>query len=316
MPQNLWNFQLLVDRSSRPAAADEQTPQRGGPATTVALLHRTNPQCDLEILGQWLQFEIHPADWLDLWLAEARIRPISEQYVRMPGGTVGDVVGTWTTNNVQWIGRFFCLKAGGRLFLLCFRAAAVDYPHLADDFFVSISSFSVADQSPGPFAEQTTHLETVAPIRMSITLPASWTTKIESADESLWAFEANLMVPGEPAPRLLGKLSFAAGGPDQVANHEDAFSQAMEAVTAAGLIVPPTAPQTEPAPPPFTESWLSVSPASLGGQKTQVRCRVMRHPGAWIVAVAVSLDAKTSPQGWMRVKRALDLATSTIEFIT
>lgn len=289
-------------------------PQRGGPAVSLALLSRTNPPCELEIRGQSLEVEIHPADWLDLWLAAARIRPISAQYVRMPGGTVGDVVGTWTQNDVQWIGRFFCLKAGGRLFLLCFRATAADYPRLADDFFVSISSFAVADHSPGPLAEPTTCMETAAPIPMRVTVPSSWDTKVEAADDSLWSFEANLTIPGASAPLLVGKLSFAAGSLDRAADHVEAIQQATEAVSAAGLTLVPTAPQAEPPTPPFTESWLSVSSGSLGGRKTQVRCRVMRHPNAWIIAVAISLDAQTLPQAWMRVKRALDLATSSIEF--
>lgn len=312
--QPLWNFQVLIDKSSRAIGVGEQIPQRGGPAVTLALLSRTNPACDVEIVGQWLDVEIHPADWLDLWLAASRIRPVSSQYVRMPGGTVGDVVGTWAANTIQWIGRFFCLKAGPRLFLLCFRCRAVDYPRQADDFFVSISSFSVADQSPGPLAEPTVSLESAAPLHCRVAVPASWKTKVEAADDSVWSFEADLNRPGASEPQLQGRLSFALGSVDRLSSHEEAFAEAMEAAAHAGLAVRAAAVDVETAATPFLESWLTVCSAAINGQKAQVRCRVLRHSAAWAVAMSVSVDAQTSPQAWMRTKRALDLLTSSIEF--
>jgi hypothetical protein len=310
-----WNFQMLVDPSARPGGEQISQSQPGRPLMSLAVLTRANPPCDVEVFGHPLDAEINPADWLDAWLAEARIRPVSARYVRMPSGVVGDVVGTWTTDSTQWIGRFFCLKVGARLFLLCFRASAPDYSRVADDFFVSIASFAAVEQLPGPLAEQLRRVDLSAPIRCRVAVPASWEVKIESTDEGPAAFTADLNLASQSGPILAARLSFAMAGSDLLNGHQEAFAHAMQAVSTAGVSAPPAEPESEPASPPFSESWLSVTSGELGGQKTQVRCRVMHLAAAWCVALVITLDARTSPQGWMRAKRALDIATLTIEFI-
>jgi len=308
-----WNFRLMMERNGR-AEPRQKAIEPGGPLISLALLSRPEPPCDVEVLGHWLPAEIHPADWLDLYLAAAGVRPVSAKYVRMPAGTVGDVVGTWTVNDVQWIGRFFCIKAGARLFLLRFRALAADYPHVADDFFASIASFTVTDQGSSPFAEQVRWVEQAAPLPCRVPVPVSWEVTMEPSDQSLSAFHADLISPGVAGPALVARLSFGLAGPDHLPGHQEAFADAMEAVNAAGWATSPNPPEREPDLPPFSESWLSISPAQLNDQKAQVRCRVLRHPTAWIVALVICIDAQTSPWSWMRAKRALDIATSLIEF--
>jgi hypothetical protein len=308
----LWNFHLLMDRAGR-AEARPAVIEPGGPPTSLVLLTRPDPPCDVEIFGQWLPAEVHPADWLDLYLAAGRVRPISARYVRMPAGAVGDVVGTWTANDVQWIGRFFCLKAGARLFLLRLRAREADYPYVADDFFASIASFTVTEQGSGPFAEEMRWIEQAAPIRCRVALPVSWEVTIEPSDEALSAFHADLISPGVAGPALVARLSFGLSGPEHVPGHQEAFADAMEAVRGAGWVISPNPPERETALSPFSESWLSISPAQVNDQKAQLRCRVLRHSGAWIVVLVICIDAQTSPWAWMRAKRALDIATSFIE---
>ena len=309
----LWNFRLLMDHTSH-VEGRPQAIQLGGPPVSLALLRRSNPPCGLEVLGHWLSAEVHPADWLDLWLAVGRIKPVSARYVRMPAGAVGDVVGTWTADDLQWVGRFFCLKTGPRLFLLRFSALAADYPIVADDFFVSIASFSAAEQASSPFAEEVRWVEQAAPLRCRVAVPVSWEVTMESSEDPLSAFHADLISPGVDGPATVARLSFGLTGPDHMPGHQEAFDDAMEAVRGAGVAVSPNPPEREAHLPPFSESWLSISPAQLNDQKTQVRCRVLRHPAAWIVALVICIDAQTSPWGWMRAKRALDIATSFIEF--
>jgi hypothetical protein len=54
--------------------------------------------------------------------------------------------------------------------------------------------------------------------------------------------------------------------------------------------------------------------ADIGGQPGEFRCRIMRHPHVWVMAVILSVDAASSPQAWMRAMRLLNVATTTIEF--
>jgi len=312
VPTPLWQCELLVERSHRVGPINEE-PKPGGPMTSLALLNRPDPSCDLEILAQWLDAEIDPADWLDLWLAQQKITPISVKRVGTLSGHIGDVIGSWTIDGVQWLGRFFCLKAGPRLAMLWFRARAADYPRVADDFFLSIATFSFVDESPGPLAEKVRWVTNSLPIGWRVAIPVSWAVVSEPASPQCASFQANLLSSATP-PVLLGKLSYAVTSADQATTHEEALAKAIAAVSEAGVKLSSQRIVSEKPSPPFSESWLVFAGADIGGQAGEFRCRIMRHPRVWVMAVVLSVDAASSPQAWMRAMRLLNVATSTIEF--
>jgi len=276
---SLWQFQLLVERSHRVGPTSQQ-PTPGNALASLALLNRPNPSCDLEILGQHIQAEIDPANWLTIWLQSQKITPISSKQLPTLAGRIGDVVGSWVAGSQQFLGRFFAMKSGPRLALLCFRAAA-DYPHIADDIFLSIATFSFVDDSPGPLAEKVNIITQQTPIPWRTFVPMSWEVTPERGHPHVASFQAGLKEQGS----LLGKLSFAVVRADQATTHEEAFAKAVQAVRDAGVTVDPG----------------------------ELHCRVMRHPKVWAVAAVVTVDPIASPLGWMRSVRLLDIVTSTLE---
>ena len=298
--KTLWYFQVMVENSTRLAPETGAAPEPNGPLISLALLNRPDPPCDLEIYGQHLPADIDPADWLDLWLAEAKITPLSSKRVRTLAGAVGDVVGSWEANGQKFLGRFFCLKAGPRLVLMWFRCAEADYPKLADDIFISMASFTLPDDSPGPLAEGVRWVEHTSPVACRVAIPASWETKVDQTIPSVSSFQASLTASGPAGPLMLARLSFAVISPELIADHDHAIAQAVSAVSAAGVTVEGgrTIPEAPTA--PYTESSLTVRAAKLGGQPAEFRCRVLRHPRCWIVVVVVSIDRATSSIAWMR----------------
>ncbi len=307
-----WQCELLVERSNRVGPVNEE-PKPDGSLASLALLNRPDPSSDLEILTQSLDAEIDPADWLDLWLAQRQITPISVKRAGALSGHIGDVVGSWTIDGTQWLGRFFCLKAGPRLALLWFRAKAEDYPRLADDWFLSMATFSFIDESPGPLAEKVRWVANPLPIPWRVAIPISWTVVPEPATPECASFQANLVSPAVP-PVLLGKLSYAVTRADQATSHDDALTKAIAATTEAGIKLSFPRIVSEKPSPPYTESWLVFAKADINGQPGEFRCRIMRHPQVWVMAVILSVDTASSPQAWMRAMRLLNVATTTIEF--
>jgi hypothetical protein len=308
----LWQCELLVERSHRVGPKNEE-PKPNGPMTSLALLNRPDPPCDLEIFTQWLDAEIDPADWLNLWLPAHRITPISIKRAETLGGHIGDVLGSWNVDGAEWLGRFFCLKAGPRLALLWFRAPAPDYPRIADDIFLSMATFAFLDESPGPLAEKVRWIANAQPIPWRVAIPVSWDVKSETPNPNCASFQANLLSTATP-PILLGKLSYAVTSADQATTYEAALAQAIAAVTEAGVKLSSDRTVTEKPSPPFTESWLVFATADIAGQPGEFRCRILRHPKVWVMAVVLSVDQASSPQAWMRAMRLLNVATSTIEF--
>jgi len=309
-----WYFQVMVENSTRVAPETGVAPQPNGPLISLALLNRPDPPCDLEIYGQQLPADIDPADWLDLWMAETKITPLSSKRVRTLAGAVGDVVGAWEADGQKFVGRLFCLKAGPRLILMWFRCAEADYPKLADDIFITLTTFGFPDDSPGPLAERIQWVEHKSPVRCRVAIPASWEMKIDQTVPNVSSFQASLTASGPAGPLMLARLSFGVISPELIGDHDQAIGQAITAVSSAGVTIAGgrTIPEAPTA--PYTESSLTVRAAKLGDQSAEFRCRVLRHPQCWIVVVVVTVDRATSSIAWMRAKRMLDIATSTIEF--
>ena len=66
-------LRVEVENSTRLAPETGAAPEPNGPLISLALLNRPDPPCDLEIFGQHLPADIDPADWLEMWIADAKI---------------------------------------------------------------------------------------------------------------------------------------------------------------------------------------------------------------------------------------------------
>jgi hypothetical protein len=308
----LWQFRMVVEKSFRvgPQATE---PQPGGNMTTLALFNRPEPACDLEILAQHLGVDIDPANWLEFWLRQKQITPVSMKRLGTIAGDIGDVIGKWKVNDEPWIGRFFCMKAGPRMVLLWFRVREADYARVAEDIFVSVASFGFPDNSPGPLAEKVRWVNNAQPVNWKLVVPASWEIATEPATPEVTSFQANLVLKDGEKSVLQGKLSFAIARADQATDHLQALNNTKEALQEAGVKLEAERVLQENVSQPFTESWIALARANIGGQAGELRCRIMRHPSAWIVAAALTVDPLSSPISWMRTMRLLNIVTSTIE---
>ncbi len=311
-----WHFQVGVHRASKAGPGGEAPPE-GQEIQSLGLFQRESPPADVEILGMALGIEIDPADWLEEFLRLHGMEVVSRRPVRMLAGVVGDVVARWSAEGGSFAGRFFATKWGPRLFLLWGRTGLASYPELAEDFFVSVMTFRVLDDSLGLFAEKVRTVAGGEPISWKAMVPGSWKVEPENAREGVGAFQASLISPAEEGgaaqQELLGKLSFAVVSRAKATKAREVARKYFDALRDLDIDLESTALVEEEASAPYEQSWLLVSPFNRKGGTGEVRCRILQHPRAWVVAGVVGPNREADVAAWMQCKRALDIAALALE---
>jgi hypothetical protein len=311
-----WHFKIGVHKSSKLGPEGEQQPTPDAPTQPLGLFHRDEPPSDVEVMGFLMPFEIDPAHWLESSMAAQKKEIVSSKSVMMRGGLLGDVVATWPGENEgeEFAGRFFASKWGPRIFTLCCRAAKADYPALADDFFISISSFSVEDDSFGHFAEKVLTVRGETPFAWKVALPDSWVLQTAPDGPRVSSFQA-AQIPLEPVEdteTLVGKLSFAVVARSAVRVPRAAANAFLEVLKENEFEIEDKDFEEEPSRPPFHKSWLLIANTTRKGKPGELRCRVMLHERAWVIAGVVGPRREDAGFAWMRNKRVLDIVTTTI----
>lgn len=318
-PDPAWHFKLNLHRETRIAPDGKVAPTVAEPFQTLALFQRPDPLADLEIFGLHLPAEIDTADWLTLWLQRHKMNVATSRPLATTRGMFGDCVCTWDTPQGPFAGRFAALRWGSRVFMLALRTPRHIYPAIADDFFLAAASFA-PEQVDGNALNGEAHqqISIAAPLAATITLPASYTIAQDISDARVSAYGGDQQViPGLPDDPAFGKLNFLIADVS-LADHPG---------KAAGLYITPLMknPITlggdefneEPAPAPFDQSWLMVTPATFSPPDAppiicELRCRVMAHSKAWFIAGVLGPARHTAPIAWMRNKRALELLTTSV----
>jgi hypothetical protein len=310
-----WHFKIGVRRGSLAGPIGPEAPTSEEPRS-LALFHRDEPPASVEVIGVLLAREVDPADYLDCLLEAEGKTVVSRKPVKMLGGVIGDAVATWTVDGAAYAGRFFATKWGPRLFVLCFRTERRRYEALAEDFFVSISTFSVFDDSLGLFAEKVLTVSNAVPIPWRAVVPESWVIKPEpDAGNRAASFQAT-QVPALPSPELnvlFGKLSFAVADRSEAKGGRAAANAYLEAVRDAGVNIEHDKFVEEETSEPYEKSWLLITKAAKGSNPPgELRCRVLMHKRVWVIAGVLGPTRETNALAWMQNKRTLDLVTSNL----
>ncbi len=311
----IWHFKMGVPRSCKLGPDGEEPPGEDFPRT-LALFHRENPPADIEVIGIQAIREVDPADYLDCLMEAEGKEVLSRKSVPMRAGVIGDCVATWEADGQRFLGRFFCTKWGPRLFLICFRTLKEHYEALADDFFVSLATFSVLDDSLGLFSEKVLTVDNAIPVPWRVLVPDSWVIQSEPpAGDKVASFQAaqTPVVPSTTLEVLYGKLSFAVVARSEAKSGRAAANAYLSAVRDLGIEIENDNFVEEPAAEPFERSWLLVSPVKKGQNPGEVRCRVLMHKNAWVIAGVLGPIRKDSALAWMQNKRVLDIVTSTLK---
>jgi hypothetical protein len=310
-----WHFKFGVHKASKVGPGGEEAPTPDAPSQSLGLFHREGPAADVEVVGTLLPFEVDPVHWLEATLEGDGKTVVSSKPVAMRGGLLGDMVATWEGEDGQrFAGRFFASKWGPRIFCVCCRTTAESYPKLAEDFFVSIMTFAALDESFGHLAEKVRTVRGETPLAWKVAVPASWIVQPAPEGSKVSSFQA-AQVPIEPTSdpeTLVGKLSFAVVARSAVKVPRAAAKAFLDVLEENEFTLEDKDFEEEPSPPAFHKSWILVAKTERKGKPGELRCRVMLHERAWVIAGVIGQRRDDDSFAWMRNKRVLDVVTSTL----
>jgi hypothetical protein len=312
---SIWHFKVGLPHGCVIGPDGEEPPDDDTPRS-LGLFHREGPPADIEVIGVVALREVDPADYLDCMLELEEKTVVSRRPVPMRGGIVGDAVATWKADDKPFAGRFFCTKWGPRIFVLCMRTPEEHYAKLAEDFFVSIATFSVLDDSLGLLAEKVQTVSNTVPVPWRVIVPESWVIKPEpNGDDRVASFQATQVpvVPSAELEVLYGKLSFAVVARSEAKTGRAAANAYLSAVRDLGIVIENQEFLEEKATDPFEKSWILVTNVQKNGHPGELRCRVLMHKKAWVIAGVLGPVRKDSALAWMQNKRILDIVTSTLK---
>jgi len=335
-PDPKWHYRigLPVATKMRPHVG-RVAPTTEAPLQSLGLFYREDAELDLEVIGVLLGRDVDPAHWLEMHLEFNGLSVVSMKHLPLSAGIVGDAVCEWTASGRAYAGRFVALKFGPRLYMVCCRASRETYARCADDFFVSVAQFGPIDENQGLCAEPVLNVSGPAPVPWRVYVPKSW----ELTPEESSGFQATLSAPSPseppvdscwspfpgasappapdapPAGSYMGKMAFTLAPVAAAPTAESSREAALETFREAGLEFDRDEFEDEAPQGPLEESALLVAPARLGGQPgVELRCRVGRTHGLWVIAGVVGPSRGVNPFAWMQNKRALDVVTGSLHF--
>ena len=314
-PDEHWHYSMyLPDGVVR--AHDGATSPEFDASSSLGLYQLLNPAVDFEVIGSWLRYEVDPADWLDAKIEALGYEVQSRHTVKLSSGVAGDVVATWNHDGRGFAGRFIAAKYGARLYTVCCRAAYEDYERMADGIFMAAASLRPLVEWPGLFAETVSFVEDDQPFDWKVAVPKSWDViQHPGTDEGAW-FEARHLAPTAPDEQLGehdGRLALAVMTRGTAKRPRDAAKVYLEALEQNDITIAAVDFVDDASEDPFSQAWYLTSPIERYGVVGEIRCRVMMHEHAWVVGGVVGPSRDDDRDAWMRNKRALDIATTTLQ---
>jgi hypothetical protein len=323
-----WAFELGLPESVLLVHGGDAVPNLAVPTQTLALFRLPQPEADIEILGHELLFEVDAADWLDAALAESERTIVSRKPLPTQGGMIGDVLTRWVLDGEAFVGRYIALKWGPRLLVCCCRCAEADYAALAGVFLAIGGSLTMMDDSPGVFAEPVYDVECGEPRPWRLSLLDSWEMMPTYPQEDGTWFEAQHRAPIGPGlvgGDIDGRMVFVVMARSAADRPRDAANVVLSSLRDNEISLGHIGFEEEPPPPPphsdgepaaFMQSWLLTTAVERQGLAGELRCRVLRHKNAWVVASVLGPARRDDVEAWMRNKRQLDVATATLEILS
>jgi hypothetical protein len=306
-PDTAWHYRISVDGNMAMPPEPIATPT--GEALVSLGAFRRHDLVTVEVLGAVVSREIDPADWLLGSELAVGLTVVSSRREPSPSGERGDVLGV----RGDGVERLFAARWGHRLFVIRATAPMDAYPGSAEAIAGSIGSLDPVEAG-GRYSEPVKKHGLDAPVPFRCLVPDTWRVDLGGVSEQGSSFQAvNLRNRVDDDGEVVGRLSVAVFTRGTVKKPREVAEPYFEALADGELRVLSDEFDAEPVKEPFDRSWLCVSPVtrpdSLPGE---VRCRVLRHPAAWVLLAVLSPTAEDDRQAQMENKRALDIATSTL----
>ncbi|TVQ23154.1 MAG: hypothetical protein EA383_14525 [Spirochaetaceae bacterium] len=162
-------FQLALPRSWRIQILDRSEPTAARPLVRMARFFDPAGPGETVIACAFLPREVHPADWLRVYIGNARYQLIDWRELPSRFGQVGDALVLDEAETEAVWHRLTPIKDGAHIFLIDSRMASPD-PHAQEPAYMAVAHFRLLAPSGQPFAEPfyETELITERPVRFMV----------------------------------------------------------------------------------------------------------------------------------------------------
>lgn len=310
-----WQFALALTRDARLVDFDRAAPNQALPLRALALM--TGDKYEAEVLGHWLEHEVDPVDWLQHRLEQGERHIVSLKSERGHGGIVADAVVRWSFNDAPFTARYVASKWDNRMFVAVCRSREADYAELATRFAAIGASLFPLDRGDSDCAETIAEVEGKTPMPWKLALPKSWSCMPRPEhDDGSW-FEAVHRVPsppGETRPDLDGRLAMAVFSRQSARRPRDAANVLLNELRDNDIALDRIDFEEIAAPDRFMQAWDLKTRVRRDDARGELRARVLMHRRMWVVSGVIGPTRDHDAEAWMRNKRALDMATTTLTF--
>jgi hypothetical protein len=137
-----WHFVVHLPRSARIEPQVAAGIDGNKPPTTLTSIRLAQSDTTIDVIGLQLSVEVDVAGWLDEWLEQLGMRPISSRPKRTGDGVMGDIVAISSARKNVLVARYATVRFGERTFVVVLRAPLQSYRLVARDFVLAVSSLT------------------------------------------------------------------------------------------------------------------------------------------------------------------------------
>lgn len=118
-----------------------------GPAT-VARIHLPSADASIDVAALRMPAAADLGDWLEEWLPQTGMIPISSRPRLTASGTMGDVLATQRTDDGITVARYATVRLRDHTFVLVLRSPLANYRLVARDFVLALTSCRASNAQP------------------------------------------------------------------------------------------------------------------------------------------------------------------------
>jgi hypothetical protein len=145
-PDASWHFDVNL-----PISAQVETTARAAtgeaPPATLAKIRLMGSGARIDVIGLRLTGHEDVASWLDEWLEQLGMTPISSRPRTTQHGVMGDILATKRSKGGVTVARYATVREGEHTFVLVLRTPLANYRLVAHEFMLAVSSFRASNDS-------------------------------------------------------------------------------------------------------------------------------------------------------------------------
>lgn len=137
-----WHIQLTVAKAAQVEVTQQPDEEAPLSPTELATVRLRQPDASIDVIGMTVMERADLADWLEEWLQQLGMAPVSSRPRRTRDGVMGDILATGRAPAGMLAARYATLRFGSRMFVIVLRSPIASYRLVAQDFVLAMSSLT------------------------------------------------------------------------------------------------------------------------------------------------------------------------------